>query len=84
MLLRQPTSVNDLDADGGRDGPDDTVATLGGLLNVLIGALEEHGIEPIAGSVGAAGFTIVHQGHRLRVGFGVTSRNDPRADWPSV
>jgi hypothetical protein len=49
-----------------------TEVTLGTLLNIMIGALEEHGIDPLPGTVGAAGFTILVSGHRVRIGFGCT------------
>lgn len=49
-----------------------TISSLGDLLTVLIGALEEWGIEPEPRSVGPNGFTVRLQGHLIRIGFGST------------
>ena len=43
--------------------------TIGQLLNVLVGALEPHGVEPEPASVDETGFTITIGGHLLRIGF---------------
>jgi len=48
------------------------ISSLGDLLNVLIGSLEDWGIEPEPRSVSANGFTIRLQNHLVRVGFGAT------------
>jgi len=69
-----PAELPDDLIDGGSDGPDDDTdrVTLGTILDTMISALEEIGIEPLPGSVGAAGFTVLLRGHLLRIGFGVT------------
>ncbi len=48
------------------------IASYADLLTVIIQALEAWDIEPEPRSVGPNGFTIRLQGHRVRIGFGVT------------
>ena len=76
-LLTAPASVYDPlpelpeEIENGGLEPDGRV-TLGQILDTMITSLEDLGLEPVPGSVGAAGFTVLVRGHKLRIGFGVT------------